>query len=95
MLSRLHPQAFPANPDFQFLGSVSGRKLSYPLGYWNALADYSALGFPLLLDGALAGPNVPVARWPRPCCRWRGVRVPDDLAGGTIALAVGVVHSWS
>src|SRR6202030_2876775 len=31
VLSRLHPQAFPPDQHFQFLGPESSRKLSYPL----------------------------------------------------------------
>jgi O-antigen ligase len=92
VLSRLHPQAFPANPDFQFLGPVSGRKLSYPLGYWNALADFSAMGFPLLLavtvgGRTLAGRALAAATLPL-------VPVCVDLTlsrGGAIALGVGLV----
>jgi hypothetical protein len=53
VLSRLHPQAFSPNQHFAFLGSVPARKLSYPLGYWNALADFAAMGVPLLLAAAL------------------------------------------
>ena len=91
VLSRLHPQAFPANPDFQFLGSVSGRKLSYPLGYWNALADFSAMGFPLLLAVAVGGRTIagralaaavlPLA----PLCVYLTIS-----RGGVIALGVGI-----
>jgi hypothetical protein len=53
VLSRLHPQAFPANDHFQFLGPGSGSKLSYPLNYWNGLAAFAAMGVPLLLAVAL------------------------------------------
>ena len=92
VLSRLHPQAFPANPDFQFLGPVSGRKLSYPLGYWNALADFAAMGVPLLLAVALGGRTIAgralaAAALPlAPVCVYLTIS-----RGGVIALAVGVV----
>jgi O-antigen ligase len=92
VLSRLHPQAFPANPDFQFLGSVSGQKLSYPLGYWNALADFSAMGFPLLLAVAVGGRTIPgralaAAVLPLvPLCVYLTIS-----RGGVIALGVGIV----
>jgi len=92
LLSRLHPQAFPTNPDFQFLGPTSGRKLSYPLGYWNALADFAAMGFPLLLAVALggrtpAGRALAAAILPLvPVCIYLTIS-----RGGVIALALGVV----
>jgi hypothetical protein len=53
VLSRLHPQAFPADQHFRFLGAASARKLSYPLNYWNALAAFAAIGAPLLLAVAV------------------------------------------
>ena len=53
VLSRLHPQWFPANDHFEFLGAGSARKLSYPLNYWNALAAFAAMGVPLALGVAL------------------------------------------
>ncbi len=53
VLSRLHPQAFPPNQSFQFLSPASASKLSYPLNYWNALADFAAMGVPLLMAAAL------------------------------------------
>lgn len=91
VLSRLHPQAFPLNQDFQFLGPTSGRKLSYPLGYWNALADFAAMGVPLLLAVAVGGRTVvgravaaailPLA----PVCVYLTIS-----RGGVIALGVGV-----
>jgi hypothetical protein len=53
LLSRLHPQAFPVNIQFQFLGSTAGRRLSYPLNYWNALAAFTAIGVPLFMALAI------------------------------------------
>jgi O-Antigen ligase len=55
VLSRLHPQWFPQNPDFRFLGPTAASKLSYPIGYWNALAAFAAIGAPLLLSVAVGG----------------------------------------
>jgi len=49
VLSRLHPQWFPANDHLAFLGEVSARRLTYPLNYWNGLAAFAAIGVPLLL----------------------------------------------
>ncbi|HEY2650991.1 MAG TPA: hypothetical protein VGI50_03650, partial [Solirubrobacteraceae bacterium] len=61
VLSRLHPQAFPVNLQFQFLGATAGRRLSYPLNYWNALAAFAAIGVPLFLALAI-GARTTVAR---------------------------------
>jgi hypothetical protein len=59
VLSRLHPQAFPPNHYFQFLGPSSSRKLAYPLNYWNALAALVAIGVPLLLAVAVGARTIP------------------------------------
>lgn len=91
VLSRLHPQAFGANDHFQFLSPVSARKLSYPLGYWNALAAFAAMGVPLLLAGAagartLAGRALAAAVLPLSAvCVYLTVS-----RGGVIAVGVGV-----
>ena len=91
VLSRLHPQAFPANQDFQFLPQ-SVRKLSYPLNYWNALADFAALGVPLLLAVAvgartIAGQALAAAPLPLSAlCIYLTVS-----RGGVIALGLGIV----
>ncbi|HEY2596589.1 MAG TPA: O-antigen ligase family protein, partial [Chloroflexota bacterium] len=53
LLSRLHPQSFPVNVDFRFLGTDAGRRLSYPLNYWNALAAFVAIGVPLFIAQAI------------------------------------------
>jgi hypothetical protein len=92
VLSRLHPQAFPANDHFEFLGAGSARKLSYPLNYWNALAAFAALGVPLLLAIAigartLAGQALAAAALPvGVLCVYLTVS-----RGGALALAVGAV----
>ena len=52
LVSRLLPGSFPAGDLPTFLpGSVT--RLSFPLGYWNGLAIFLALGLPLLLRLAL------------------------------------------
>jgi O-Antigen ligase len=51
VVSRLEPGWFPANDHATFL--ANGRRLSYPLNYWNGLAALLAMGVPLLL--AFAG----------------------------------------
>ena len=92
VLSRLHPQWFPANDHFQFLGEVSGRKLSYPLNYWNALAAFAAIGVPLLLGVALqartlAGRAVAAATLPLSAlCVYLTIS-----RGGALAVALGIV----
>jgi hypothetical protein len=58
VLSRLHPQAFPPDHYFQFLGAASSRKLSYPLNYWNALAALVAIGAPLLVSVAVGARTI-------------------------------------
>ena len=60
LASRLYPGPFPTRGVSEFLpGAVS--RLSFPLGYWNGLAIFVALGIPLLLRGALEW-HPPVAR---------------------------------
>jgi len=51
VLSRLHPQWFPANDQLDFLPTAA-RRLSYPLNYWNGLAGFMAMGAVLLLGVA-------------------------------------------
>jgi tetratricopeptide (TPR) repeat protein len=90
VLSRLHPQWFPANDHFEFLGSA--RKLSYPLNYWNALAAFAAIGVPLLLGLALAartlvGQAVAAAALPLSAlCIYLTIS-----RGGALALVVGIL----
>jgi O-antigen ligase len=91
LLSRLHFQWFSTPALNQALPS-STRKLSYPLNYWNALADLMAIGIPLTLRAAcgartmlwraIAGATVPLLG----LCAFLTVS-----RGGTIAIAVGVV----
>jgi len=91
VLSRLHPQAFPRNAHFQFLGPASARRLSYPLNYWNALAAFAAMGVPLLLALALrartaAGRALAAATLP-----WGALCVYLTVSrGGVLALAAGL-----
>ncbi|MGO9974712.1 MAG: O-antigen ligase family protein [Solirubrobacteraceae bacterium] len=58
VLSRLHPQAFPANAQLAFLGTTAVRRLSYPLNYWNALAAFVAMGVPLMLAVSIGGRTI-------------------------------------
>jgi len=92
VLSRLHPQWFPANDHFEFLGAGTARKLSYPLNYWNGLAAFAAIGVPLLLGVALnarsiAGQALAAATLPvSALCVYLTIS-----RGGTIALVVGIL----
>ena len=47
LLSRLHPDWFPADKISDRVLGVEG-KLRYPVGYWNALAGLIAIGVPLM-----------------------------------------------
>lgn len=92
VMSRLHPQWFPANDHAEFLGQGSARKLSYPLNYWNALAAFAAMGVPLLLGVALgartlAGQAVAAATLPLSAlCVYLTIS-----RGGALALAAGIL----
>jgi hypothetical protein len=48
---RLHPDWFSVSDTDQFFAG-SRNRLSYPLGYWNALAALMAIGLPLAMHGA-------------------------------------------
>jgi O-antigen ligase len=50
VLSRLHPAWFPRDPRPAF-GQTTSR-LAYPLGYWNGLGAFLAMGVPLLFAAA-------------------------------------------
>jgi hypothetical protein len=57
---RLFPGIFPADHLSDVLPNAATR-LSYPLGYWNGLAIFVALGLPLLLRAAVSS-RVPLIR---------------------------------
>lgn len=57
LLSRLFPDLGPGSAQFRFLATM---RLSYPMGYWNALAAFGALGAPLVLRSATASPRFAV-----------------------------------
>ena len=92
VLSRLHPQAFGGNESYQFLHALSARRLSYPLNYWNGLAEFTAMGVPLLLAVAvggrtLAGQSLAAATLPLSAlCVYLTVS-----RAGVIALGVGIL----
>ena len=53
LLSRMEPNWLPVENVAEFLPSAENR-LSYPLGYWNGLAQFIAIGLPLVLWMAAA-----------------------------------------
>ena len=57
LLQRFQPNWFPASETFEFIPSARAR-LSYPLGYWNALAGLLAIGMPLLVWVAVSARSV-------------------------------------
>jgi hypothetical protein len=92
VLSRLHPQWFPANDHLAFLGEGSARKLSYPLNYWNALAAFAAIGVPLLLGVALAARTLAGQALAAAALPVAALCVYLTISrGGALALAVGIV----
>jgi hypothetical protein len=56
LASRLFPHLFDSHGVAAFLPSALGR-LSFPLGYWNGLAIFVGMGFPLCFRAAIAGRN--------------------------------------
>jgi hypothetical protein len=91
LVSRLFPGSFPSRELATFLpGAVT--RLSFPLGYWNGLAIFLALGVPLLLRAAV------IAR--RPTVRGLALAPMPVIAsviylassrGGVAAALVGVI----
>jgi O-antigen ligase len=90
VLSRLHGAWFPIDPRLAYKQSAS--RLAYPLGYWNGLAAFLAMGVPLLLSVAggarriatqsLAAAALPVAAL---------AIFLADSRGGVIALGIGLL----
>jgi O-Antigen ligase len=54
LLSRLHPDWFPAAGETAEFLDPAQERLSYPIHYWNALGALIAIGLPLLLQIATA-----------------------------------------
>ena len=52
VLSRVHPEWFPANEAAES-GSIDALRLNYPLNYWNGLGTFLAMGIPLLIVAAI------------------------------------------
>jgi len=91
VLSRLHPQSFPANDQIEFLPGAE-RKLSYPMNYWNALAAFAAIGVPLLLGIALGARTLAGRALAAASLPLAALCIYLTLSrGGTLALVVGIV----
>jgi O-antigen ligase len=91
VFSRLDPQAFPPNAHFQFLGAGSARKLSWPLNYWNGLADLAAMGVPLLLAVAVGARTIAARAVAGAILPLSAVCIYLTISrGGVIALGVGI-----
>jgi O-antigen ligase len=92
VVSRLHPQWFPANDDLQLLGAGSTRRLSYPLNYWNALAAFTAIGVPLLVCVAISARHVALRALAASVLPLSALCIYLTLSrGGVLELGVGVV----
>lgn len=91
ILSRFFPSLFPERSLAAFLPNASSR-LSFPLGYWNALAILAALGVPLTA-AAVAHSRPRVARAAATCSMpaVASVIVLASSRGGAIALVIGCV----
>ncbi len=79
LVSRLFPSVFPGSNEeiTRFLPGATTR-LNFPIGYWNGLAIFAALGIPLLFRAAVAGSHAVV----------RGLAlVPVPAIAGVIYLA--------
>jgi hypothetical protein len=59
LASRLFPGLVGGQGAFRFL-PIAATRLNYPLGYWNGLAIFTSIGFPLVLRAALQRPHLAV-----------------------------------
>jgi O-Antigen ligase len=99
LISRLYPDVIATQP-----AEFGGYRLSYPLGYWNALGAYSALGATLAL-GLAGNPRSPW--WMRAGAAGASVLLATTMyfslsRGAWLSLAVGLIvlvllsaHRWS
>ena len=90
LVSRLFPGSFPGRGLPELLPTASTR-LSFPLGYWNGLAIFVALAFPLLLFWMLDGGRI---RRPAAAAAFPAIGAVIYLSssrGAIAALACGAV----
>lgn len=90
LLSRLHPEWFPANDAARFIDET-GRRLGYPVNYWNGLAALIAIGMPLLVWAATAARHVVVRALAAASLPALAAAAYFTLSrGGAIEIAVGL-----
>ncbi len=91
VLSRLHPQWFPANAQLQLLGADAAKRLSYPLNYWNALATFAAMGVPLLVAVAISARRTLVRALAAAVIPLSGLCIDLTVSrGGVLELGIGI-----
>lgn len=91
LISRFFPGTFP-DQGLRTLGESVAARLSFPLGYWNGLAIFVALGLPLLLRVAISSKTALVrglAVVPIPAIACVIYLAPSR--GGAVTAFVGVV----
>jgi O-Antigen ligase len=92
LLSRLHPAWFPSATEPLNLLTTERNRLSYPLGYWNGVAELAAIGAPLLLYLAGSGRRVVTQALATAALPALGLAVYFTFSRtGAAAAAVGVV----
>jgi O-antigen ligase len=91
LASRLHPGWFTANATNALLPAVRSR-LSYPLNYWNALAELIALGIPLILGLAVQARSTVARALSSGALPMLGLTIALTLSrGGLVALALALL----
>ncbi|MQA75864.1 MAG: tetratricopeptide repeat protein [Solirubrobacterales bacterium] len=90
LLSRLHSEWFPANEAAAFL--PQGRRLNYPLDYWNGLAALVAIGVPLVLSVAAGARHIFARALAAAALPAMALTVYYTLSrGGAVEIVVGLV----
>ena len=93
LVSRFFPSVFPgANSELTRFLTAGTTRLNFPIGYWNGLAIFVALGIPLLFRTAVAGRHAVVrglALVPVPAIA--GVIYLASSRTGTVAAVVGPI----
>jgi hypothetical protein len=92
LISRLYPHLFSETAQTAALFASAGKRLSFPVGYWNGLATLIALGVPLLLALAVAERG-PIVRglWLVPIPALVGVVYLTSSRGGSLALVLAAL----
>jgi hypothetical protein len=91
LLSRLHPDWFPANDLTEAQPALADR-LNYPLNYWNGVAGLIAIGIPLVLAAAVQARRIAVQALAAAALPVMALASYYTFSrGGAIALAVALV----